>query len=383
MKPRVVIVGGGFGGAYTLRRLVRHCSVTLINPTEHFLFTPLLHEYLAGTVSICSVMFPYSTVVHPQKYTFVQGRATHIDLQSKRVYANEIWYPYDYLVLAIGSRSNYKIIKGSETYSSGLKSIADADNFLHELRTLLTSRKESVIVSIIGGGPTGIELATELARHHPLAEENHTYYTINLIHSGETFLPEQSDYFSQEVERVLRKLNVHVHYHSRVSEVTKQAIILHDGSVLHSDLTLFTAGVIPHTVQTEPSVTLDKGFFVVNEFLQLPDFPDVFALGDCAAFSHNNHYAPQLAQVAVAQAPIVAKNMRRLIKGKSLKPYHFHLQGFLVSLGQKRAVAQISRVKFRGFPAWFIWRTVYLIKLPGLGNKLRVMWDWTKGLLRN
>jgi NADH dehydrogenase len=415
--PRVVIVGGGFGGVEVAKRLVHlaekgHIWITLINRSGNFLFTPLLHEVAAGSLSGESVVEPLRQVFEDDAVRIVEAEVTEIrtDVRAVRTSAGEI--TYDYLVVASGSTTNFFGVPGAEKNSLTLKDIDDARvirNRILDIYQRAESAKagdvkaKSVSVVVVGGGPTGVELSAELAElcHGTL----HDYYstdieaTVTLISSDPEPLIRYSKRTRTEAARALRKVGVDLHTGCKVIEVMRDRVIFEQmnhaneksTTTLESDLVIWAAGVKP-SAPVRMNLPLDQtGRIVALPTLQAEGNPNVFVLGDIAAG------APMLAQVAVQQGKVVAENLSRLIDydrsacgmGKRpadvcavpvLKEYKLKLKGMLVSLGKFNAAGEAFGIVITGVLGWFLWRTIYLFKFNSWRKRFRIMFEWTINL---
>jgi NADH dehydrogenase FAD-containing subunit len=576
---KIVILGGGFGGVYTLkylhklfckRRLCRpyadyaekdidtdfadftqtmqknisaksasnsaksayNVKLVLVNKKNYFLFTPLLHEFATGSVSLENLVEPIREIIRCCDYEFIHGEVKRIDLEKKIVYvdtqtlqtsrrqgginvnntgltqinvdqadltqtgqknintdsadltqtgqnkisagsasssassasysaksafhsAKSAIISYDYLIIALGSKTNFYNIPGAEENSFTLKSLDDAirlrNHFIHMFEKYtdsadLTQTKQKNIQNadfedftqtgqtfnidadkaeltqtrqtsdmdaysvdftraiqknisaesasysaksafltfvIVGGGATGVELAAEMSdyfyktfsKFYP--KEIISKVKIILIERGNELIPQFSPKLRKIALEVLRKKNVEVILGKGVKEVGKDFIKLDDEAVIKTKTVIWTAGVEPNLPEIVGNIEKDsRGRLIVNEYLQVKNYNNVFALGDICCFIQNQKPLPQLAQVAVRQAKIVAKNIFNLIKNKPLEKFVYKHQGDLISLGRFFAIGEIQNFTFSGFFTWILWRGVYLSKMISNKDKIKTFIDW-------
>jgi len=431
LRPHVVILGAGFGGTYVAKKLAAQVKkgkidVTIVNKTNYFLFTPLLHEVATGSLSPMSVAEPLREVFVNTGIELCQGNVQEIDIASHRVHISSNGarhtLPYDYLVLATGAVTNYYGISGAEKYTFPLKTLADAVR----IRTRIIDCFEEAIMAedpaerarllsfvVIGGGPTGVETVAELSEfvhgivdryYHNSDTCRHEEVKVTLIHAGTELLQTFSPSLRTATEKKLQSDGVILRLNSTVTNVTSHGLTLTSdkavpkdsattGDTISSATIIWTAGVkpvIPDFVGVTP--TLVKGRLVTDEFFRLnlsgeekPKSSDeknqssekllgderVFALGDIAGS------LPMLAQASVQQASIVAHNVLASIDEKPLSKLEYLSRGSMVSVGQWFAVGEIFQKSYYGHWVWWLWRTVYLFKFASWKKRVRIAFDWT------
>jgi NADH dehydrogenase len=405
---KIVILGGGFGGVYTLKYLHKFfhkhtlyqskaryraginedVKLVLVNKKNYFLFTPLLHEFATGSVSLENLVEPIREIIRCCDYEFIHGEVKRIDLENKIVEVNESKLDYDYLVIALGSKTNFYNIPGAEENSFTLKSLDDAirlrNHFIHMFEIASKDKDEGLLTFVIvGGGATGVELAGEMSdyfyktfsKFYP--KEIISKVKIILIEKGNELIPQFSSKLRKIALEVLKKKNVEVILGKGVKEVGKDFIKLDDETIIKTKTVIWTAGVEPNLPDIVGNIEKDnKGRLIVNEYLQVKNYDNVFALGDVCCFIQNQRPLPQLAQVAVRQAKAVAKNIFNLIKNKPLEKFVYKHQGDLISLGRFFAIGEIKNFTFSGFFAWILWRGVYLSKMISNKDKIKILIDW-------
>lgn len=401
---KIVILGGGFGGVYTLKYLHKFfhtrgltristqinadVKLVLVNKKNYFLFTPLLHEFATGSVSLENLVEPIREIIRCCDYEFVHGEVKRIDLEKKIVELNESKLDYDYLVIALGSKTNFYNIPGAEENSFTLKSLDDAirlrNHFIHMFEIASKDKdEESLTFVIVGGGATGVELAGEMSdyfyktfsKFYP--KEIISKVKIILIERGNELIPQFSPKLRKIALEVLRKKNVEIILGKGVKEVGKDFIKLDDETIIKTKTVIWAAGVEPNLPEIIGNVEKDsKGRLIVNEYLQLKNYDNVFGVGDVCSFIQDQKPLPQLAQVAVRQAECASKNIFNLIQNKPLEKFVYRHQGDLISLGRFFAIGEIKNFTFSGFFAWILWRGVYLSKLISNKDKIKTLIDW-------
>ncbi len=405
-KPtQIVIIGAGFGGSYLARTLAGKArpgefEITLVNKTNHFLFTPLLHEVATGGLSPLSVAEPLREIFSGGCVKILQGTVDSIDSAAKKIKIGNREISYDYAVLTTGADSNYYGISGAKEHSLPLKSLDDAalirsrviDAF--EKAALSEDPKEhSRLLSfvVVGGGATGVELAAELIefatsirnRYFSSAKCFHTMKpAVTLVNATPELLGPFDPVIRTYALKRLQKMGVEVRLNIAVKEIAADCIKLGNEACIYSENVIWTAGVAaaaPKFIGTQPE--LAGGRVVIDEFFRVKGTDGLYALGDVAALLQKDGKAlPMLAQVATQQAGSVAYNILGAIRGYEPDAFRYHSKGSLVSLGRFHAVGKVFGVTLRGGFAWFVWRTTYLFKFHSWKKRIRIMFDWTLDL---
>ena len=407
-KKRIVILGGGFGGVYAAIHLEKLLAgqhtveICLVSRDNFFLFTPMLHEIAASDLEITNIVNPLRKLLH--KVEVLVGDVNEIDLPNKRVlisrgYRNESrQVDYDQLVIALGSITNFYNLPGFSELALAMKSLPDAIRLRAQiLRHLeeansecnLTDRRSLLTFVVAGGGFAGVETVAAL---NDFVREALPFYPnlyedmlrVMLVHSGSVILPELGESLGRYTQEVLARRGVEVLLNSRVKSMTENSVLLVDGAAIPSSTLVWTAGTVPSPLILSLPCTKERGRIRVNQFLRVPDWPDVWAVGDCAFVPDMRNPGkshPPTAQHAIREGKIVAQNIAAVLSGRRLKSFSFKTIGLLASIGRRTGVARIFGFNFSGFFAWWMWRTVYLSKLPGLDKKIRVAFDWTLDLL--
>src|SRR5437773_3416406 len=407
-KKRIVILGGGFGGVYAaihLEKLLareRTVEICLVSHDNFFLFTPMLHEIAASDLEITNIVNPLRKLL--RKVEVLVGDVNEIDLPNKRVLISRGYrddsqqLDYDHLVIALGSITNFYNLTGLSELALAMKSLPDAIRFrARVLRHLEDANSESNSIDrqslltfvVAGGGFAGVETVAAL---NDFVREALPFYPnlceemlrVMLVHSGSVILPELGESLGRYTQKVLARRGVEVRLNTRVKSMTENRVSLIDGLQIPSRTLVWTAGTVPNPLTVALPCAKERGRIRVNEFLRVPDWPDVWAVGDCAFVPDIRNLGkshPPTAQHAIGEGKIVAQNITAALLHRPLKSFSFKTIGLLASIGRRIGVARIFGFNFSGFFAWWLWRTIYLSKLPGLDKKIRVAFDWTLDLL--
>ena len=406
-KPRVLILGGGFGGMYAALEFEKALAkgadldVTLVNRDNFFLFTPMLHEVAASDLDITNIVSPVRKLL--RRVAFFHGDIESIDLVHKRVglsHGHEEHchsLPYDHLVLALGSTTNFFNLPGLAERALTMKSLDDAVFLRNRLIANLEeadfecspfSRTPLLNFVVAGGGFAGVETIAamndflrEAVRSFPHLREE--MLRIILVHPGKVILPELGENLGAYAQRKLMEHKVEIRSNCKVTAVTDREVMLSDGTTVTTNTLVWTAGTCPNSLLDTLPCTKERGRVLVNEYLEVQDWPGVWALGDCAVVPDRKTGEPHppTAQHALREGKVAAQNVLAAIRGDRKKPFLFSTLGRLVPIGKRTGVANILGVNFSGFIAWWLWRTIYLLKLPRFEKKVLVALDWTLDLL--
>ncbi len=393
---KIVIIGGGFGGVYTARHLEKlfrvdpSVEITLINKTNYFLFTPLLHEVATGSLSARSVSEGLHQVFRNTDVNFLQAEVTQVDREAKKVYTSVGIREYDYLVVATGAETNFFGLENNGVLK--LKTLADAkgirDHVVDSLEKVAHEEDKKEIEKlmtfvVVGAGPTGIEFATELTEfvrdaisgRYSMCKKKAENVRVILVHSGGSILKQFSKYTQGYASCILKKKNIELRLNTKVVEMGKEGVVFLGGEKMPAHTVVWTAGVRAVPPGFLPEVAISKeGRVLVEDTLQLMGDENVFVLGDTAGQEVS---APMLAQVAVAQAKVVANNLYLKTQGKKLSIFTFKSRGMFISLGRWRAAGDIGKFNIQGPFAWWMWRTIYLFKFISWRKRVRIMFEWT------
>ena len=401
MKKNILILGSGFGGVYTLKHLNKlfpkkdRVNISMISDKNYFFFTPLLHEVAAGSINPSNITEPVREIMERHLNDFYLGKVSFINLAEKFVTVNKKNIPYDFLIIAMGATTNFFNTPGASEYALTLKSIEDAvrikDHCIAQVDKSVhirdsSERKKMLKFVLVGGGPTGVELAAELSElltgtlSHYYPKEIINDISIMLIQRGAEIVPQFGSKIRMKSLEILQKKNIEVMLNSAVKEIKKTSIIINEGTSVDTETVIWAAGAKPVDVMFDQVINkTPDGRLIVNEYVQLPGFKEVFVVGDMSAFTDKggNTLLPALAQVAQKESGIVAKNIKSLMENKPLQEFKYKNSGNLLSLGQWMAAGEIDGITFYGKMAWWFWRTVYLSKLLSFRKKVRVAMDWT------
>ena len=403
---RIVIAGGGFAGLYAAmhfdKRLARRADVevTLISRENFILFTPLLHEVAAGDLYPGDIVNPLRRILRHVK--FIDADVQAIDLNARRIHCiasvadRELEFEFDHLLLTLGSETNFFNMDGVRDWSVTMKSLSDAALLRNRMVALLeeatlendeAARRQLLTFVTAGGGFSGTEttgavndFVRETMRYYPqLREES---IRVVVVHPGNFILPELGEELGRYAERKLLERKVEVIKGARVANYDGEVVTLSDGTSIPAATLIWTAGVKPSPVIAQLPCAKERGRLLVSEYLAVTGVPGLWAAGDCAAVPilDTENFHPPTAQHGLREGVTVAKNIEATILDRSLKPFRFKMLGQLASIGHHTGVAMVFGIKFSGFIAWWFWRSVYLMKLPGLAKKLRVMASWTLDL---
>jgi NADH dehydrogenase len=401
MKKNLVIVGGGFAGiaAYqSIPQSVRkHYTITLVDQHNYFLFTPLLHEVATGSLEAQHVVEAYEQILNKQDL-YIQATVTDIDCENQRIHFEEKGpMDYDILVLGLGSTTNFFNIPGAQEYSYVLKNLDDAKairrRFIELFKKASTidskeDREQLLSVAIVGGGPTGVEIAAETA--DLFFNTFKTYYegtidineaSITLVNASPSLLGPYSAASQYYAQKTLVEKGIVVRNNTRVQEVHKGSLEIGDEEYIEASTIIWAGGVAIEHFSEHPLLKRMNNRIVVNEHLQVDTFDNIFVLGDMSFVEGTGKRGlPMLAQVAQQQGNLTGKNIARYIDGEELIPFTFKQKGILASLGRFKAIAEFNGINIYGGLAWFIWRTVYLINFNSWSKRLKIMVDWTVNL---
>jgi NADH:quinone reductase (non-electrogenic) len=410
---RVVILGGGFGGAYTAMHLERQLKsrvrrrgagdieIALVSHENYLVFQPLIPEVVSSSIGIVDTIAPLRRLC-PRTRLYTRS-VQSVDLAARTVTLAPGFQPrplvleYDHLVVALGNVTGLAGLPGGQQHVLPFKSLGDAlylrNHVIHvleeaEIEADPEVRKGLTTFVVAGGGFSGVEIAAEL--NDFVREVVEDYPDIDpqdlkvlLLHSRDRILPELSEQLGRFAERVLRKRGVDIRLGCRLAGATASAAILNSGERIPSRTIVSTVPAVPHPLVAGLPVPRERDRLVVNETLAVPQASGVWAVGDCAAVRDpkTHELVPTTAQHAIREAECVADNIVASLDGGPLRTFGFSGLGQLASLGRHSAVAQVFGVKLSGLAAWFLWRTIYLMKLPGLDRKLRVATDWALDLI--
>lgn len=403
---RILILGGGFGGLYAALELDRRLGkdpsieITLVNRDNFFLFTPMLHEVAASDLDLTDIVSPVRKIL--RHASFLEAAVERVDLAARTVTVShgrdrhEHTLAYDHLVVALGSTTNFYGLPGLEERALTMKSLSDAVRLRNRLIAQLEEadtecadahRDQLLTFVVAGGGFAGVEtiagvndFVRDALRYYPRARKGGVRMV--LVHPGPVILPELGDKLGAYAQRKLAERGIEIHTNARVDRVTGDGVVLSSGMEIRSATLVWTAGTSPHPLIAALPCERNRGRLCVNEYLEVGGWPGVYALGDCALVpdKRTGAFHPPTAQHALREGKVVARNIAAAIRGGTRTAFDFGNLGQLAAIGHRTGVAKILGFTFSGFVAWWLWRTIYLSKLPRFEKKVRVALNWTLDL---
>ncbi|WP_277086073.1 NAD(P)/FAD-dependent oxidoreductase [Porphyromonas catoniae] len=395
--PRVVIAGGGFGGLKLAQELdSRHFQVILIDHHNYHQFPPLIYQVASSGLEPSSIAFPFRSALRKKKgFVFrlaeVQGVAPERNLLLTSV--GEV--KYDYLILACGGTTNFFGNDQIARHSLPMKTLYESMNLrnvlLQNIEKALVSDDEErrnalLTVAIVGGGPSGVEIAGALAemKRYVLPKDypylDSSLFRIHLLDASPRLLQAMSERSSETAARGLREMGVEIHTGTMVSDYDGKTLRLSDGSEMKTRTVIWVSGIVANAVEGIQAEALGRGRrILVDEHNEVKGLTNVFAIGDQCLMTADANYPnghPQLAQVAIQQARLLARNLRARQEGKPLSPFHYKDLGSMATIGRNQAVAEIGGAKWGGFTAWMLWLVVHLRSILSVRNKVIVLLNW-------
>ncbi|HLG18152.1 MAG TPA: FAD-dependent oxidoreductase [Blastocatellia bacterium] len=408
-RVHVVIAGGGFGGIYAglqCERIIAdpdRMRLTLISRDNFFVFTPMLHEVSSGSIATRHITIPIRKLY--RKCDFREAEIESIDLASRHVVTvhgargreHRHSIEYTHLLIALGSVTNFYGMENVERHAMTMKTIGDAIILRNHIIDMLeqaevepTSEQDGLLTFVVAGaGFAGVELVAEMNDFVREAARNYRHVDrcrirVLLVHPETRVLPELSEDLGEFALGKLRKRGIEILLGTRINDASPDEVTLSDGSKIPTRSLIWTAGVAPDPIlATLPCDHDQRGRILTNQFLEVPDYENVWAIGDCAAVPdlRSRKTYPPTAQHAIRQGRLAASNIAASIMGGQKRAFVYDMKGQLASLGERSGVANLYGIKFSGFLAWWLWRTIYLFKLPQLDRKVRVALDWTLDLV--
>jgi NADH dehydrogenase len=396
-KKRVVIVGGGFGGLQLANKLKGSgMQVLLIDKNNYHQFPPLIYQVASAGMEPSSISFPFRKIFQQRKnFYFRMAEVRGIFPEKKLIQTSIGKVEYDYLVLAAGTTTNFYGNKHIQEEAIPMKNVSEAMGLQNALlsnieRSITCATKleqqELLNVVVVGGGATGVEVAGVLSEMkkfilpHDYPDLDPTLMNIYLIEAGNRLLSAMSPESSAAVEGFLRRMGVNILLNKMVTDYRDHKVVLADGSEIATRTFIWVSGVAGVPIGNLDKEYLGRGARVkVDAYNRVAGMENVFCIGDQSIMTEDEDYPnghPQLAQVAIQQGRLLAKNLRRIEKGKELKPFHYKNLGSMATVGRNRAVAEFSNVKMKGFIAWVMWLVVHLRSILGVRNKVIVFLNW-------
>lgn len=397
-RRRLVILGTGFAAVMILKKIdLKLYDVTVVSPRNHFLFTPLLPSTTVGTVEFRSIIEPIRKA--RKGIDFIQAKCRRLDPEKKRVVCQGVeadqtfTIDYDVLIIGVGAQNNTFGVPGVEEHASFLKELTDARNIREKIVSCLEradlpgidmrERARLLHFMIVGGGPTGVEFAAEL---HDLVEESMESDYPELMGLVEITLyealPTILNSFDQELRnytiRHFDRQGIDLQLAKKVKSVGEGYLEFEDGERAEGGLIVWSTGYSPTPFVKDLPFGKERGRILTDEYLRVPDHPEIYALGDCATIAGQN--LPQTAQLAMQAGKYLGKALNRVASGKEPKSFRFNNAGMLAYIGDNEALADIPKagLHWRGAFTYLFWRSAYLTRLVSFKNKILVLFDWIK-----
>jgi NADH:ubiquinone reductase (H+-translocating) len=407
-KKRIVILGGGFAGIYTAQHLQKALGkrddfeVALVNEENYFVFQPMLPEVISGTIGLVDIVSPIrhllpDTEVHVRQVQSIDlARRVVVTAHGIDPRPHEI--PFDHLVLAMGTATDFRGMRGLPEHARPFKNLADAlalrNHAIHMLEEAAITEADSPLMEqlltfvVAGGGFSGVEVAAELNDFVRAVARNYrgvdsSRIRVILVHAQDRILPELSPDLATFAHKKLQQRGVEIRLNMRLEAATSEAAVLAGGERIATRTLVSTVPASPHPVIEALAVPKTRnGKIEVDSHLQVKEHPGIWALGDCAfLIGADGQPAPPTAQHATREAATLAANLVAALRGGTPQTFGFRGLGKMCSLGNRSAVAEIGGVKLSGFVAWFMWRTIYLMKLPSWSRRIKVAASWTLDLI--
>ena len=396
-QRRVVVVGGGLGGLKLVSSLRdTDFQVVLVDKNNYNQFPPLIYQVASAGLEPSNISFPFRRLFQGWKnFFFRMAEVQHIDTEEKAIKTSIGTIHYDDLVLAAGATTNFFGNKNIEASALPMKSVSESmrlrNTILQNLERAETedneARKQALMnIAIVGGGPSGVEIAgvlaemkqTILPRDYPDLDTSCMH--IYLINATPRLLGAMSERSSREAERALKELGVKVMTNCMVTDYVDKELVLKDGQRISAETVIWVSGIKANNIDGIPTESIGHaGRILVDRFNRVKGLKDVYAIGDQCIVEGDEacpYGHPQLAQVAIQQAKTLAKNLIRQEKGETEQPFSYHNLGTMATIGRKKAVVEIGKLKFGGFFAWLLWLIVHLRSILGVKNKTIVFLNW-------
>ena len=388
-KPRVLILGAGFGGLTAARALGKSADVTLVDRHNFQTFLPLLYQVATAGLAADHVAHPIRGALRKRGVHFRMGSPLSVDHKNKSVKLDSSEsLEFDHLVVALGSATADFGVTGVAEHALGMKSVHEAilirAEVMRRFEDLCRFEDETIFsISVVGGGPTGVEMAgafAELVRGPLKNDQAHAaaHIRINLIEGGPRLLPMFSPKLSERTKKDLEKLGVNVLLNTAVAEVKPRQILTKNGDPIPSEVTIWAAGVKGEPTAGLLNLPLTGTRIDSEQTLQVAHYPHIWAIGDISGFKgKDGKFLPMVAPVAMQQGRFVAQQILRAAKGEELKKFKYKDKGSMATIGRNKAIVEVKKFKLTGVLAWYAWLFLHLFYLLGGRNKIGTIADWT------
>ncbi|NEU10064.1 NAD(P)/FAD-dependent oxidoreductase [Flavihumibacter sp. R14] len=402
---KVVVVGGGFAGINLIKKLTNdeHFQVTLVDTHNYHFFPPLLYQVATAFIEPSNISYPFRRMFQEKKnLRFHLGCFIRINQQNNSIETDTGVLEYDYLVIALGTETNFFGMENVKKHALPMKTISDALNLRNYLLLSMEKavreqdravREKYINIVIAGGGPTGVEIAGMLAEMgHNIRVKEYPEITdlqghIYLVDAGPVLLGPMSVKAQVEATQVLRKLGVKIMSNTAVKDYVDGQVILADGRVIESNVLIWASGVTGREVPGLPAEVVGRGRRIqVDEFNKVKGTSNIYAIGDISLQTTDSKFPqghPQLAQVAIQQGALLAANLQRTLRGEPLKQFSYHDKGSMAIISKYKAVADLPNLFFKGFFAWIVWLFIHIIPIAGFRNKVKLAFSWLWSFMTN
>ena len=395
---KVVVVGGGFAGINFVKSLAgdKRFQITLVDVNNYHFFPPLIYQVATAFIEPSNISYPFRRMFQEKtNLRFHMGCLVKVNPEANTIETDTGTLDYDFLVLAVGTETNFFGMENVKRNAKPMKTINDALNLRNSLllnmekavrATTAGERDRDLNIVIAGGGPTGVEVAGMMAemgtyimrKEYPEINDLQTH--IHLIDAGPVLLAPMSKKAQEEATRVLRKLGVKIRLNTAVKDYVDGKVILSDGETIETQTLIWASGVTGRQVTGLPEDVIARGRRVlVDEHNRVKGTTNIFALGDICLQTSDKDYPnghPQLAQVAIQQGQLLAANLKRMLGNQQIKPFKYKDKGSMAIISKYKAVADLPKVFFKGFIAWFMWLFIHIIPIAGFRNKLQLAFNW-------
>jgi NADH:ubiquinone reductase (H+-translocating) len=402
---KIIIVGGGFAGINLAKQLAgdMRFNVVLIDKNNYHFFPPLLYQVATAFIETTNITYPYRRMFQQKEnIRFYNGSLIKIVPSENKIETDNGILAYDYLVLAMGTETNYFGMQNVKEHATPMKTIDDAINLRNRLllniekatRTSNEAERKSLSnIVIAGGGPTGVELAGMLAemakqilgKDYPEMEKE--WGSIYLVDSSKSLLSPMSVSSQREAFNTLRKLGVQIQLDVSVKDYTDGSVVLSSGEIISTSVLIWTSGVIAREAPGLPAESIgSRRRISVNEHNKVKGTDNIFAIGDISLLTTDKNYPnghPQLAQVAIQQGKLLAQNFKNVEAQKSPMPFSYKNKGSMAIISKYRAVVDLPKGFFKGYFAWLTWLFIHLIPIAGFRNKIKLSINWLMSFLTN